>query len=82
MSNKSFFRRMLEEKKLIDSVITVQQKDETHLIDVDSLVVFIESLGSVEKRKIQQAFSQIDFRNGNLVNYLTFLAAAYVDSFY
>lgn len=78
MAGKSFFKRMVEEKGLLEESVTIQHEGFTHIMEVAVLIDLIESTSEEEKEKITKAFSLIDFRNGDLLHYLRFLAAAYL----
>lgn len=79
---KSFFRTMIEEKNLMGEILTIEHNGFIHIMEVPVLLSLIEKTSEEEKVKIKKDFSIIDFRNGNLMNYLKFLAAAYISNNY
>lgn len=80
MENKSFFRRMIEEKELLDEVIAIEHDGYQHIVEVEYLLELIESASEKDREQIKNAFSLIDFRNGNLMHYLKFLAGSYIST--
>lgn len=81
MTVDPFYRTMVEEKDLIDEQIVVTHNGNVHIVDVEFLIELIESLAEDEQKlNIKNTFCLIDFKNGNLMNYLEFLAKAYVET--
>lgn len=80
MEQKSFFRRMIEEKELLDEVISIEHNGYQHIVEVAYLLELIESTNEKDREHIKNTFSIIDFRNGNLMHYLKFLANAYIST--
>lgn len=79
---KSFFRKMIEEKDLLDEVITIEHDGFIHFMEVPVLLNLIEKTSKEQKLQIKNVFSVIDFKNGNLMDYLNFLAKAYISTNY
>ncbi|PEN08606.1 hypothetical protein [Bacillus pseudomycoides] len=77
-SKKSFYRTMLEEKNLMDEAFIVNFNDVTHIFNVERMVTLIEHTPKEEQVQIKKVFSYLDFHNGDLMHYLTFLAECYV----
>ncbi|KFN13744.1 hypothetical protein [Bacillus pseudomycoides] len=77
-SKKSFYRTMLEEKNLMNEEFTVNFNDVTHIFNVERMVTLIEQTTEEEQVQIKKVFSYLDFHNGDLMHYLTFLAECYV----
>ncbi|MFT9494348.1 MULTISPECIES: hypothetical protein [Bacillota] len=80
MAVKSFFRRMIEEKELLDEVIPIEHNGFQHIVEVGYLLELIENASEKEREQIKNAFSLIDYRNGDLMHYLKFLAGAYIST--
>ncbi|PTY89741.1 hypothetical protein [Heyndrickxia sporothermodurans] len=78
----TFFRKMIEEKELLNEVILVEHHGFQHFIEVSFLLEIIENANEKEKVQIKNTFSVIDFKNGNLMHYLNFLAEAYISKNY
>ncbi|PFX36080.1 hypothetical protein COL32_29210 [Bacillus pseudomycoides] len=77
-SKKTFYRTMLEEKNLMNEEFTVNFNDVTHIFNVERMVTLIEQTTEEEQVQITKVFSYLDFHNGDLMHYLTFLAECYV----
>ena len=78
----TFFRKMSEEKDLLNEVITVEHNGFQHIVEVSFLLEVIENASESEKEQIKNTFSLIDFKNGKLMHYLKFLADAYISNNY
>ena len=78
----TFFRKMIEEKDLLNEVISVEHDKIQHIVEVSFLLEVIENASEREKEQIKNTFSIIDFKNGNLMHYLKFLAEAYISNNY
>ncbi|PFX43685.1 hypothetical protein COL24_05335 [Bacillus toyonensis] len=76
--NKSFYRTMLEEKKLMNKTFMVKLDGVTHIFNVERMVTVIEESTEEEQVQIKKVFSYLDFHNGDLMHYLNFLAECYV----
>ncbi|EJS44926.1 MULTISPECIES: hypothetical protein [Bacillus] len=77
-AKKSFYRTMLEEKKLMHKTFMVKCDGVTHIFNVERMVALIEEAPEEEQVKVKEVFSYLDFRNGDLMHYLHFLAECYV----
>ncbi|WHY77814.1 hypothetical protein QNH20_01135 [Neobacillus sp. WH10] len=51
-----------------------------HIVEVAYLLELIESASEKDREQIIIAFGLIDYRNGNLMHYLKFLAVAYIST--
>lgn len=78
----TFFRKMIEEKELLNEAISVEHNGFQHIVEVSFLLEVIENASEKEKQQIKNTFSLIDFKNGNLMHYLKFLAQAYISNNY
>lgn len=77
---KSFYRKMVEEKGLIDKPIEVTSVEQvTHYMTVENVIEFIESSPKNIQGKIRNTMSLIDLKDGDLLNYLEFIAKGIVD---
>lgn len=74
----SFFRTMVEEKGILNNEFEVTHNGMTHFMNVEIVIELIESAPKHEQRKIKDTFSMIDFKNGDLMHYIKFLAEAFV----
>lgn len=74
----SFFRTMVEEKGILNNEFEVTHNGMTHFMNVEIVIELIESAPTHEQRKIKDTFSMIDFKNGDLMHYIKFLAEAFV----
>lgn len=75
---KSFYRRMVEEKGMINEGFRVVVDGVTHYMSVEFVIELIENASTDEQRKIKSTFSSIDFYNGDLMHYIKFLAKAFI----
>lgn len=78
MGKKSFFRKMAEEKGILDEEIIVEHNGKRFIFDANTIIRMIESSSPSEQKKIKDTFSLIDFNNGDLLHYIRFLAEAFV----
>lgn len=78
MDQKSFYRKMAEEKGLIDIEVEVEVDGAIHFMEVENVIELIEHAPHHEQRKIKDTFSIIDFRNGDLLHYIKFLAECFI----
>lgn len=69
---------MIEEKGLQHEVIEVNSNGTFHLIEMKVLIELIEKAPKSEQRTILDTMSKIDFMNGDLMHFLTFLAEQYI----
>lgn len=71
---------MIEEKELLEEIIPIEHNGIQHIVEVAYLLELIESSSEKDQEQITIAFSLIDYRNGNLMHYLKFLAIAYIST--
>lgn len=77
--NKSYIRTFVEEKELMDAMFTVERSNVTHFVEIEVLITFIEQIKDLSiLNKIKHDLTLIDFRNGDAMHYLTYLAEAFV----
>lgn len=69
---------MLEEKKLDDSILTVSHNAKIHIIEMDFLIKAIEQASFDDQILIQRIMSLINVKNGNLSDFLNYLAKSYI----
>lgn len=75
---KSFYRKMLEEKRLMNKTFMVKFDGVTHIFNVERMVTVIEEATEEEQVQIKKVFSYLDSHNGDLMNFLNYLAECYV----
>lgn len=80
--NQSFYRTMVEEKGLIHQEFSIENGKDVHIFDVESVITLIENAPAEEQEVIKNTFSQIDFKNGDLLDYIKYLARSYVLTHY
>ena len=80
---KSFYRTMVEEKNLLDvsMVIKVEGK-EPHYLTVENVIEFIENSPKEIQGKIRNTMSLIDYKDGDLMDYLYFIAEGMIQFYY
>jgi hypothetical protein len=74
---KTFVRIMVEEKELMNECFEVNDFEYYHLIEMETLLSFIESLPKEMYDQVKKMLSMIDFKNGNILHYLDHLAKGY-----
>lgn len=79
---KSFFRRMLEEKELMDVHFVINYKGQNHYMNTGVVLELIESSTEEEQSAVKDVFSKIDFKNGDLMHFIKYLGNAYIVSNY
>lgn len=75
---KSFYRKMLEEKRLMNKTFMVKFDGVTHIFNVERMVTVIEEATEEEQVQIKKVFSYLDSHNGDLMYFLNYLAECYV----
>lgn len=75
---KSFYRRMAEEKGILLDSFQIEVDGITHIMNVEQIVQLIERAPEHEQKQIKDTFSKIDFYNGDIMDYIKFLATAFV----
>ncbi|WP_373896341.1 hypothetical protein [Virgibacillus sp. CBA3643] len=78
----SFFRTMVEEKGIIFNSFEVEVNGMVHMMDVEQIIELIESAPDHETKEIKDKFSQIDFYNGDLMDFIKFLAKSFIKTNY
>lgn len=80
---KSFYRKMVEEKGLIDTPLEIISKEkEKHYMTVETVIEFIENSPKNIQDKIRNTMSLIDFKDGDLMHYMEYIAQGMVDFYY
>lgn len=79
---KSFYRRMAEEKGILMDSFIVEVDGLAHMMNVDQIIHLIERAPEHEQKQIKNTFSKIDFYNGDLMDYIKFLAKAFIKTNY
>ena len=79
---KSFYRRMAEEKGIIDRKFEIEVDGTIHFMNVENVIDLIEMAPEHEQKHIKNTFSQIDFYNGDLMHYIKFLAEAFIKLYF
>lgn len=74
----SFFRIMLEEKELDEVVMEIEHNEFVHMVEMDVLIQFIESINELDQKQIEVTMRHIDFKNGDMMHYMKHLATGYV----
>lgn len=74
-----YIQTLLQEKNIsLDT--TLLEGDSMFGLTVEMLLDFIYSLPNRVIKQIESTFRQIDFRNGNVMNYVEFLAKGMIKS--
>lgn len=82
MAVDNFFRTMAEEKGIIDQQFSVVVDGICHFMEVNQIIDLIEMAPSHEQATAKKTFSMIDFKNGDLMHYIEFLAKAFIQTNY
>lgn len=73
----SYIETLLEEKNI--SLETWLLKDEGHIgLTIEMLIEFIYSMSEEIVKEIESTFRKIDYNNGDVMHYVTFLAQGMV----
>ncbi|WP_068505882.1 hypothetical protein [Paenibacillus kribbensis] len=79
MSAKDALIRFFDEKELEPQTFSIEHNETVHFVDLEYLKDIIINHASVqEQRTIRGVIAQIDFRNGDMTDYLKHLAEAFV----
>lgn len=74
----SFMRTMIEEKDLLYEVVEFEHEGFEHTIPVEVVVEFIEKSPESIRSKVNKTLSVIDFNNGNVLDFIEYLAKGMV----
>ena len=71
-----YFRTLLSEKNIsLDTVLEVEGADYgTNFIPVECVVEFMENADRATQTKMRNTLIQIDFKNGNVMHFITYVA--------
>ena len=72
----TYFERFIEEKNISGQMLEVEGNSGTNLIPVEVLIDYILIAPKHEQEAIKNMLIKIDFLNGNIVDYLKYLAKA------
>lgn len=79
ITNKySYFSNFFKEIGLLESVIQIKQNGKIYVMEVSQLIDIIDSLSPIEQIIILSDLIKIHNHNGDIKNYLIFLAAAFI----
>ena len=81
-TKKSFFHTMLEEKGLLDEVLTVNKNGKVHIIEMSFLIEGMEKTNKTEQKDIEKYMRYIDFKNGDMMHFMNHLAECYISQNY
>lgn len=73
-----FMRTMMEEKGVINKIMDFESEGEFHIVPVLAVVEFIESSPEELRAQVNQTLSKIDYQNGNVLNFVEYLARGMV----
>ncbi|AFM40468.1 hypothetical protein Desaci_1451 [Desulfosporosinus acidiphilus SJ4] len=73
-----WFETFFEEKDMPFKTFEIEHHGTIHLIDSDFVIKLIKTCSEEEKKAIQEMLIRIDFRNGDVNDYLHHLAVGYV----
>ena len=75
----SYIETLLEEKNI--SAETLLLEEEGHInLTIEMLIEFIYSMPDEIIEKVEKTFRKIDFNNGDVMHYVTFLAKGMVEA--
>lgn len=74
MNLNTFFK----EKDLENVTFTVDNGDDFHILDTESMIKIVKSTKGTEREKIKNILRKIDFNNGDVNHFLNHLAQGYV----
>ena len=74
---------LIEEKGLnTEHIFEVEHRGETHFIEFNHLIEVINKSSAAEKKQIKNILVMIDFKNGDIMHFLTHLATGYIKTNY
>lgn len=74
MSFEEWLRTFLDEKGIdLEETFEVETPSNWYLVDVGSLVEFLEQVGPLNQHQIKSTFVLIDFKNGDVRHYIDYL---------
>ncbi|WP_061311265.1 hypothetical protein [Clostridium botulinum] len=84
MEFKNWLDVFLNEKNINikDEFYKVEKNNVVHFIEGEVLLQLIKNTDEIEKQEIKHKLIKIDFYNGNVNDYFTFLAECYVKNNY
>lgn len=74
----NFMRTMIEEKGLLYEIVELEHEDFKHIIPVEVVIEFIEKSPENIRSKVNKTLSVIDFNNGNVLDFIEYLAKGMV----
>ena len=81
MNFENWLDRFLEEKNIdLFQEIEIETGNHFGYTNVGDVVSALSQLSIIEKGKIKNTFVKIDFRNGDVLNFITYLANGIVKS--
>lgn len=69
---------MAEEKGILLDSFQVEVDGLVHMMNVEQIIQLIEYAPEHEQKHIKDTFSKIDFHNGDIMDYIKFLAKAFI----
>lgn len=76
---KSFFRKMIEERELIDHIFVINFNGLVNVIEMEILINEMEATTGEERKFILNTLSQIDFENGDILEFMELIAKSYIE---
>lgn len=78
--SKSYFRAVVEEKGIHEKTMKIEWEDNVYYMGVSDMVGLVETYPESEQKEIKDTITKINFYNGDLLHYFTFLALCYIKS--
>ncbi len=83
MDNRTALQYFFDEKDIDVQSFTIIHNNITHIVDMDFLINIILNVASAaEQEKIRTIIALIDFKNGDVTDFLKHLAQAYIQIHY
>ena len=79
---QKYLEVFFEEKEIKYESWDITHNDQFHIIDTDFVIELIKNASASEQDQISNTLRKIDFINGNINNFLKFLAEAFVKTQY
>jgi len=73
---KDYLQTLLSEKGISEEHVFTIKSDSlygNHIVALEVLIEFVENLDPITQGRIRETLVKIDFRNGNILQYLEFL---------
>jgi hypothetical protein len=75
---EKYIKDFFNEKEIPYELFEIKHNNMMHFMDTENVIDLIRNAPPHEKREIQKILIRIDFRNGNVNDFLKHLATSYI----